>query len=124
MKNLFITLMMITSLFLISCKTQYVETEVPVYVTKTEYKNTLKYDSIYIHDSIDRFVNGDTVTIIKYKDQYKLHLVHDTVATHDTIPVTVTKTVTQIIEKKNPLNTGLLIAGIFGAVCLFLTLDL
>lgn len=105
------------SLSLISCKTKYVEQEVPVYVTKTEYQNVFKYDSVYIHDSIDRYISDGVEVVVKFRDRYKLQLVHDTIATHDTIPVPVTKTVTKIVEKENPLNTWLLVFGIIGIVC-------
>lgn len=77
------------SLFLavsiVSCSTiRYVE--VPVETIKKEYINTVTYDSIYIHDSIDRYIKGDTVFLTKFKYINKYILKTDTVLKQDTIP--------------------------------------
>lgn len=50
-----------------SCATtKYVDRPVPVETVRTEYVNQYYKDSVYVHDSIDRFVSGDTVFIYKY----------------------------------------------------------
>ena len=61
-------LLLVILVFLVACgSTKIIEKEVPIEKVKTEYINTLKIDSVYIHDSIDRFVNGDTLYLYKYK---------------------------------------------------------
>lgn len=67
-----ITIASLLSTGLISCTTTK-EVEVPVYVEKikTEYINQLYKDSVYVHDSIDRYISGDTVYLYKYKYIYK-----------------------------------------------------
>lgn len=58
------------------------------YVSKTD--SFIKTDSVYLHDSVNVFVRGDTVYIAKtrYKDRFKIiyHTKTDTVAVHDSIP--------------------------------------
>jgi hypothetical protein len=46
---------------------------VPVETTKIEYVNKVesKIDSVFIRDSIDRYINGDTVFLNKYHTIYK-----------------------------------------------------
>lgn len=58
------------------------------YVSKTD--SFIKTDSVYLHDSVSVFSEGDTVYIAKtrYKDRFKIvyHTNTDTVAVHDSIP--------------------------------------
>lgn len=74
---------------LVSCGTTrgIQQVPVPVETVRTEYVNTIKYDSIYIRDSIDRYFKGDTVVIYKYKDIYKYKVRTDTLVVRDTIQV-------------------------------------
>lgn len=60
------------SISLVSCTTTR-EVEVPVYIKEieTQWIKQLQKDSIYIHDSIDRYISGDTVYLYKYKYIYK-----------------------------------------------------
>ena len=76
---------------LVSCGTtrEIQQVPVPVETVRTEYINTIKYDSIYIRDSIDRYFKGDTVVIYKYKDIYKYKVRTDTLVVRDTIQVPV-----------------------------------
>lgn len=74
--------------------------EIPIEVVKTEYKDIWHFDSIYLHDSINTYIKGDTVYRDKFQYKYIEKQVHDTLVTHDTIPKTVT--VTEIVEKKVP----------------------
>lgn len=56
----------------ISCTTtKYVEVPVEIETIKTEYVNQIYKDSVYIHDSIDRYISGDTVYQYKYKYIYQ-----------------------------------------------------
>lgn len=77
-----------TFLFLlcISCgTTKYIEVPVEVEKIKTEYKETIKYDSIYIRDSIDRYTKGDTVFIYKEKTKFQYKYKYDTIVVKDSI---------------------------------------
>ena len=110
---------------LASCKTKYVdritEVEVPVMIetVKTEYINQLYRDSIFVHDSIDRYVSGDTVYLYKEKYIYNYKNRTDTVVRIDSIqvPVEVVKTVnTNTVEIKEVnrikwYQTGLMWTG-------------
>lgn len=76
-------------LFIASCTTtKYVE--VPIETIKKEYVTNTKIDSVYIQDSIDRFIKGDTLILHHYKTQYKYLNTVDTVIKTDTITNTVT----------------------------------
>lgn len=67
--------------------TRYIETPIPIETIKTEYITQLKEDSIYIHDSIDRYISGDTVYQYKYKYIYKFLNIKDTIQQIDTIQI-------------------------------------
>lgn len=69
--------------------TKYVDKPVPVEVVKTEYVNQLYRDSIFVHDSIDRYIQGDTIYQYKYKYIYKYMNRTDTVLKTDSIEVPV-----------------------------------
>lgn len=76
-------------LIMTSCaSTKYVE--VPVETIKTEYVTNYERDSIFVHDSIDRFTKGDTVFQTVYKYRYKQINKTDTVIKTDTIPKVIT----------------------------------
>ena len=83
-------------LMLCSCRTQRV-IEVPVEVVKTqkEYVEKVKYDSIYIHDSIDRYYKNDTMFIYKEKIKFQYKYKYDTITKIDSIqyPKYITKEV-------------------------------
>ena len=83
MKNIFIAILMFLCA---SCTTvRYVDKPVPVETIRTEYVNQLYRDSIFIHDSIDRYISGDTVFQYKYKYIYKYLNRTDTVFKTDSI---------------------------------------
>ena len=70
MKNIILYILLL--LLIYSCKTtKYVE--VPKEVIKTEYKTNIKYDSIYVKDSISIKAINDTIFIEKTKiyNKYK-----------------------------------------------------
>lgn len=68
-----------------SCTTTKV-IEVPVETIKTEYIHDTRIDSVHVKDSIDRYVNGDSVYIYEKRTQYKYICRTDTVVNTDTIP--------------------------------------
>ena len=83
----------------VSCTTtKYVDRPVLVETVRTEYVNQLYKDSIFIHDSIDRFISGDTVHQYKYKYIYKYFNRTDTVVKTDSIEVPVEIKTTEVKE--------------------------
>lgn len=76
---------MFMALLLMSCKVhEYVE--VPVETVRTEYVYNGRVDSIVVKDSIDRYINGDTVILYKNHIQYRYINRTDTIVRTDTIP--------------------------------------
>ena len=94
-------LLIISALFFIftSCKTKHIIT--PVEVTKTEYINNVKYDSIYIHDSIKEIYRADTVFIQVIKEKYKYSILKDTIIKVDSIPIIKEVEIIKEIHKLN-----------------------
>lgn len=83
----------------VSCTTtKYVDRPVLVEAVRTEYVNQLYKDSIFVHDSIDRFISGDTVYQYKYKYIYKYFNRTDTVVKTDSIEVPVEIKTTEVKE--------------------------
>jgi hypothetical protein len=83
----------------VSCTTtKYVDRPVLVETVRTEYVNQLYKDSIFVHDSIDRFISGDTVYQYKYKYIYKYFNKTDTVVKTDSIEVPVEIKTTEVKE--------------------------
>ena len=70
-----------------SCRTQYI----PIESVKTEYnvRDSIRYDSIYQHDSVYIAVKGDTIYQYKCKYLYKYQYVNrtDTLIKTDSIPI-------------------------------------
>lgn len=87
-------------LFIISActTTKYVEVPVEIETVRTEYINKLYKDSIFVHDSIDRYISGDTVYLNKYKYVYKYMNRTDTVCKTDSIQVPVEIKTTEVKE--------------------------
>ena len=82
-----------------SCTTtKYIDRPVPVETVRTEYINQLYRDSVFIHDSIDRYISGDTVYQYKYKYIYKYLNRTDTLIKTDSIEVPIETKVTEIKE--------------------------
>lgn len=83
----------------VSCTTtKYIDRPVLVETVRTEYVNQLYKDSIFVHDSIDRFISGDTVYQYKYKYIYKYFNRTDTVVKTDSIEVPVEIKTTEVKE--------------------------
>lgn len=68
--------------FMISCRTVYVDRPIETIVHDTLKVVQEKTDSIFVKDSIFVYKNGDTVLIYKYRDRYKDKIVHDTIYKH------------------------------------------
>lgn len=73
-------------ILLASCSAQKQIIEVPVETVKTEYIHDTKIDSVYVRDSVDRYVKGDTVFIYKEHTKYKYLNKTDTIVRVDSIP--------------------------------------
>lgn len=93
------TLIVLLILICASCTTtKYIDRPVPVETVRTEYVNQLYRDSMFVHDSIDRYIKGDTVYQYKYKYIYKYLNRTDTIVKTDSIEVPVEVKVTEIKE--------------------------
>lgn len=88
-------------LFIVSCSVKREIVEVPVETIKTEYIHDLKIDSVYMKDSIDRYIRGDTVYVNKTHIQYKYKARIDTVLKVDTIPKIIEKKSIEVVEVNN-----------------------
>lgn len=96
MRNLLIAILLFICA---SCTTtKYVDRPVPVETVRTEYVNQLYRDSVFVHDSIDRYISGDTVYQYKYKYIYKYLNRTDTIVKTDSIEVPVEIKTTEIKE--------------------------
>lgn len=81
-----ILLFIIPIFLLVSCVTKREFIEVPVEVVRTEHIVDTRLDSIYIRDSVDRWIKGDTVFIYKEQTKYKYRYKTDTVVRVDSVP--------------------------------------
>lgn len=115
MKRLFIFLTI--TLLLMSCKTTTIEVEkeVPVPVVKIEYRDKLIYDSIYIHDSINTFIKGDTIIKERIKNSTKYINRTDTFIKTDTIsiPVKIKEKEVVYVNKLKWYQQDLMYLGLF-----------
>ena len=85
---IYITIFLLSGIWLSSCRSiQYV----PVEAVRTEYqtRDSIRFDSIYHHDSVYVHVKGDTVYQYKYKYLYKYQYLNrtDTVIRTDSVQV-------------------------------------
>lgn len=95
MKNLLYIILLTLAICLTSCRSiKYV----PVETVKTEYKtrDSIRFDSIYEHDSIFLFVNGDTV----YKEKYRYKYRYLTINKTDTVMLTDSVQIPYPVEKQ------------------------
>lgn len=92
--------------------TRYIETPVPIETIKTEYITQIKEDSIYIHDSIDRYISGDTVYQYKYKYIYKFLNTKDTIQQIDTIQIPIEVTQIREVNKLKWYQSTLMYLGL------------
>ena len=115
MRNIILAL--ISCICLIGCKSiQYVPVENTI--VKTEYKNSVSYDSIYFTDSVYIREKNDTVYIENIKYRYKYVSNIDTIVKNDTITNTTIQEV-EVIKEVNKLKwwqTALMALGILSLV--------
>lgn len=115
MKKLIIYILILLCLY--SCKTtKYVE--VPKEIIKTEYKTNIKYDSIYVKDSISIKAINDTIFIEKTKIYNKYKNIVDTIIKVDTLKET--KVITNEVTKEvNHLRSWQVLLMIIGSISIF-----
>lgn len=103
MKKILFLLFM--TLLLGSCKVKEKIVEVPVPQIKTEIKyiDKVKYDSIYLKDSVYIIQKGDTVYNTKVAYRYKYKYLKDTITINKADTITRLQKVTEI-KVKNQLN--------------------
>ena len=66
MRNFYYLCTLLLIMIISSCKTATKVVEIPVETIKKEYINSIKIDSVYVRDSIDRWQKGDTLYITKW----------------------------------------------------------
>ena len=100
-----ILFLLFMTLLLGSCKVKEKIVEVPIPQIKTEIKyiDKVKYDSIYLKDSVYIIQKGDTVYNIKIAYRYKYKYLKDTITINKTDTITRLQKVTEI-KVKNQLN--------------------
>lgn len=79
------TILILLICILYSCKTKTVYT--PIESVRTEYKDRVSRDSIFMHDSIIIRMKQDTVWLEKYKFAYRDKLRIDSIFISDTVQV-------------------------------------
>ena len=101
-----ILFLLFMTLLLGSCKVKEKIVEVPIPQIKTEIKyiDKIKYDSIYLKDSVYIVQKGDTIYNNKVAYRYKYKYFKDTVIVNKTDTITKLQKVTEI-KVKNQLNT-------------------
>lgn len=115
MKNIILYILLL--LLIYSCKTtKYIE--VPKETIKTEYKTNIKYDSIYVKDSISIKAINDTIFIEKTKIYNKYKNIIDTVIKIDTLKETELIT-NEITKEVNHLKTWQVLLMIVGSISIF-----
>lgn len=84
-------------LLMCSCSTTKL-VEVPVEKIRTEYIHDTKIDSVFVKDSVDRWLKGDTLYIYKEHTKFKYINKTDTVCKTDTITKVVKVDVVKEVE--------------------------
>ena len=98
MKNFYYLCTLLLIMIIFSCKTTTKVVEIPVETIKKEYINSIKIDSVYVRDSIDRWQKGDTLYITKWHTKFQYINKVDTILKTDTIPKVIT------VEKQVEVN--------------------
>ena len=100
-----ILFLLFMTLLLGSCKVKEKIVEVPIPQIKTEIKyiDKVKYDSIYLKDSVYIIQRGDTIYNIKVAYRYKYKYLKDTITINKVDTITRLQKITEI-KVKNQLN--------------------
>lgn len=116
------SIIFIIILIILTACTQTKYIEVPVETIKNNYINTIQKDTLIIRDSVDRWLKGDTVLIIKYKYVYQTQYVHDTIIKNDTITNTVYVDKIVTINELKDYQKFLIYIGLFSIVFIIFVL--
>lgn len=100
-----ILFLLFMTLLLSSCKVKEKIVEVPIPQIKTEIKyiDKVKYDSIYLKDSVYIIQKGDTIYNTKVAYRYKYKYLKDTITINKADTITRLQKITEI-KVKNQLN--------------------
>lgn len=100
-----ILFLLVMTLLLGSCKVKEKIVEVPIPQIKTEIKyiDKVKYDSIYLKDSVYIIQKGDTIYNNKVAYRYKYKYLKDTIIVNEIDTIIKLQKVTEI-KVKNQLN--------------------
>ena len=100
-----ILFLLFMTLLLGSCnvKEKIVEVPIPQIKTEIKYIDKVKYDSIYLKDSVYIIQKGDTIYNTKVAYRYKYKYLKDTITINKTDTITRLQKVTEI-KVKNQLN--------------------
>ena len=118
-----ILFLLFMTLLLGSCKVKEKIVEIPISQIKTEIKyiDKIKYDSIYLKDSVYIVQKGDTIYNNKVAYRYKYKYLKDTITVNKTDTITKLQKIIEI-KIQNQLNTVqkvLMYIGLF-SILLFL----
>ena len=111
-------------MLLFGCRGTQQIVERPVYIHDTMQVVSVQKDSVFVHDSVNVYKNGDTLYITKWltKSVYKIQ--HDTIREEREVPVEVVRTETVEVEKPLKRWQKLLMwiggVGLVGGVCCLL----
>lgn len=112
-----ILFLLFMTLLLGSCKVKEKIVEVPIPQIKTEIKyiDKVKYDSIYLKDSVYIIQKGDTVYNNKVAYRYKYKYLKDTITINKADTITRLQKITEIKVKKqlNVVQKVLMYTGLF-----------
>lgn len=114
------TILLISAIWLCSCRTQYVPVE--SVRTEIEYRDKWQRDSIHVRDSIVIQSKGDTVFCDRWRTEYKDRCIRDTTYIDKTdsfqVPYLVEKKLTWWQNVKQ--ETGGIAIGVIIALCLII----
>jgi len=98
------TIFLITTLVLYFCYSCRTPQFIPVESVKTEYRDKIIRDSIYLYDSVYVKEKGDTLIFERYRYLYKDKLIRDSVFICDTIRVPYPVEVVKPVKAKRTLS--------------------
>jgi hypothetical protein len=98
------TICLITTLLLYFCYSCRTPQFIPVESVKTEYRDKILRDSIYLYDSVYVKEKGDTLIFERYRYFYKDKLIRDSVFICDTIRVPYPVEVVKNVKAKRSLS--------------------
>lgn len=96
---LYLLTIAMVAMLLCGCKGTQQIVERPVYIHDTTQAVLVQKDSVFVHDSIYLYKNGDSVYISQTITRYITQLKHDTIREMQEVPVEVVRTETIEVEK-------------------------